>query len=77
MLKKVAGRADEKGIKLEFRPELIEELIKKGYSPQWGARPLARAIEDSVESYLAVKILKKEVKAGDSLFLGTEVFSQI
>ncbi|NMB91401.1 AAA domain-containing protein [candidate division WWE3 bacterium] len=75
MLKKVTSRAEEKGIKLSFKPELVEELIKRGYSPQWGARPLARAIEDSVESYLAVKILKKEVKAGDSLLLGTEVFN--
>jgi ATP-dependent Clp protease ATP-binding subunit ClpC len=76
MLNKVVKIADSKGIKLGFKPELIELLIQKGYNPQWGARPLNRVIEDSVESYLALKILKKEIKAGDSLMLGTDVFNQ-
>ena len=76
MLNKVRKITDEKGIKIDFKPELIEKLIEKGYSPEWGARPLARVIEDSVESFLAIKILKNEVKAGDSITLGLEVFEQ-
>jgi ATP-dependent Clp protease ATP-binding subunit ClpA len=65
----------DKGIKLAFKPELINELIKRGYSPEWGARPLARAIEDTVESYIATKMLKEEIKPGDELNLGMEVFA--
>ena len=76
MLNKVRTIADEKGIKLDFKPELIDKLIEKGYSPEWGARPLARAIEDSVETHLALKILKKEISAGQSITLGLEVFDQ-
>ena len=75
MLKRVKESISEKGIQIDFKPELIDELIKKGYSPEWGARPLARVVEDSVESYLAVKILKDEIKSGDRLMLGMEVFS--
>ena len=75
MLERVKKTALEKGIQISFKPELIEELIKKGYSPEWGARPLYRVIEDSVESYIALKILKKEINPGDRLMLGTEVFS--
>jgi ATP-dependent Clp protease ATP-binding subunit ClpC len=75
MLERVKNTASEKGIQINFKPELIEELIKRGYSPEWGARPLYRVIEDSVESYIALKILKKEINSGDRIMLGTEVFS--
>jgi len=74
MLDRVKKTAEEKGIEVNFKPELIEELIRRGYSLEWGARPLARVIEDSVESYLAIKILKKDINPGDRLLLGTEVF---
>jgi len=65
----------DKGIKLTFRPNLVDELIRRGYSPEWGARPLARVIEDTVESYIATKMLKNEIKPGDELDLGMEVFA--
>ena len=74
MLNRVKLTAEEKGIEINFKPELIDELIKRGYSPEWGARPLARVIEDSVESYIALKILKKEMNPGDRTMLGNEVF---
>lgn len=74
MLEGVKEIAKEKGIEMDFKPELIEELIEKGYSPEWGARPLARVIEDSVESYIALKLLKKEINPGDRIMLGNEVF---
>jgi len=74
MLERVRAMAKEKGIEIDFKPELIEELIKRGYSPEWGARPLARVIEDSVESYIALKLLKKEMNPGDRIMLGNEVF---
>jgi len=74
LLNSVRKMASEKGITISFKPELITKLIEKGYSPQWGARPLARVIEDTVESFLAVKILKGELKAGDNASLGLEVF---
>ena len=66
--------ADEKGIKITFKQELIEGLMERGFNPEWGARPMSRAIEDSVESYLAQKILSKEIKMGDEISLGSEVF---
>lgn len=67
--------SNDKGIKLNFKPELIEQLIRKGYDPEWGARPLARVIENSIESYLATKLLKNEIKPGDEINLGIEVFA--
>lgn len=74
MLKRISGSIEEKGVKLSFRPELIDELVRRGFSPEWGARPLARVIEDSVETYLAEKILSKEIVRGSEVVLGLEVF---
>ena len=67
--------ADEKGITLSFKEEVVDELIKRGYSPEWGARPLARVIEDTVESFIATKMLKNEFKQGDVINLGMEAFA--
>lgn len=75
LLEKVAKMAEGKGIKLEFKQELLDELIKRGYNPEWGARPMTRVIENSVENYIAVKILSNELKQGDTAQLGVEVFS--
>ncbi len=74
MLESVRQMADAKSVKISFKPELIGELVKRGFSPQWGARPLARVIEDTVETYLAEKLLSKEIKMGDDVSLGMEVF---
>ncbi len=74
MLEKIKRLSEEKGIKVSFKPELIDELIKRGYDPEQGARPLARVIENSVESYLAVDILSKKIVKGSSIDLGLEVF---
>ena len=75
-LGRIKKTAEEKGISVFFKPELINELISRGYNPQWGARPLSRVIEDTVESYLAVKMISKEFKMGDRVSLGLEVFNQ-
>jgi ATP-dependent Clp protease ATP-binding subunit ClpC len=76
MLNNVRETAENKNITISFKDELLDELVKKGYTPEWGARPLARVIEDTVESYLATKILTKEFSQGDVVELGTEVFSE-
>ena len=54
---RVTKMADEKGVKVSFNPELIDGLVKRGFSQQWGARELNRVITDTVETYLARKIL--------------------
>ena len=76
LLDGVVKRAADKNIKISFTPKLIEELVFKGFNPQWGARPLARVIEESVETYVADKLLAKEFKQGDVIELGTEVFEK-
>ncbi|MBD3366116.1 AAA domain-containing protein [candidate division WWE3 bacterium] len=74
LLRKVEKVAAEKDIKVTFTDGLLEGLVERGYNKEWGARPLARVIEDKVETYLADKLLSKEIKRGDVLELGPEVF---
>lgn len=74
LLKKVSQRVEEKNIKVTFSEGLVDELVKRGFNPQWGARPLSRVIEDKVETYLADKILSKEIKSGDAIKIDEMIF---
>jgi ATP-dependent Clp protease ATP-binding subunit ClpC len=57
-LAKVIKRLKEKNLKLVLTDEAKDLLIDKGYSPEFGARPLRRAIEHLLEDPLAEELLK-------------------
>jgi len=57
-LKKVRARLKEKGIALELDESAKDFLIDKGYNPDFGARPLRRAIEQHVEDAMSESILR-------------------
>ena len=63
-LNKLRQRLNEKDISLELDANAKDFLIKKGYNPDYGARPLRRAIEQYVEDPLSESILKEEFQAG-------------
>ncbi len=54
-----------KGIGIKITPEAKDYLIKEGYDPKNGARPLRRKIEDEVESMLSEAIISEQLKKGD------------
>jgi len=54
----VRQRAADKGIELRLSDEAREYLITKGYSPDFGARPLKRVIERDIEDPLSEDILR-------------------
>jgi len=56
-LNKVFKRLTEHGLKLELTPATKEFLIDKGYNPEFGARPLRRAIEHYIEDPLSEAML--------------------
>ncbi len=58
-------RLATKGIGLKIEEKAKEYLIKKGYDPKNGARPLRREIEDEVESLLSEEIISGHLKKGD------------
>ncbi len=61
-LNKVFKRLVKQGYRLDVSNASKEFLIEKGYNPEFGARPLRRAIERYIEDALSESILKGELK---------------
>jgi ATP-dependent Clp protease ATP-binding subunit ClpC len=61
-LSKLRERLKERNIQLELDPAAIDYCIEKGYNPDFGARPLRRAIENLVEEPLSEDILSGRLK---------------
>jgi ATP-dependent Clp protease ATP-binding subunit ClpC len=67
MIKDLAGRLAERKIGLELTDKAKSWLSKEGYDPVYGARPLRRVIEREVENPLSSKLLRGELKEGDTV----------
>lgn len=63
---KLIKRLASKKITLDLSPEVVSMLVDKGYDPQYGARPMRRAIERLLEDPIAEAILRGELAAGIS-----------
>lgn len=59
---KVAERLRERGITLLMDDKVKDFIIQKGFQPEYGARPLRRAVERYIEDPLAEEILKGDLK---------------
>jgi ATP-dependent Clp protease ATP-binding subunit ClpC len=66
-MKKVLGRLADHGLALELTDEVKEILIDKGYNPDFGARPLRRAIEEYIEDPLSERILRGDFQGCDRI----------
>ena len=60
-MKKVTDMLTPQGITLECTPEAISYLAEQGYDPEFGARPVKRAIQQFVLNDLSKKLLADEV----------------
>jgi ATP-dependent Clp protease ATP-binding subunit ClpC len=69
MLKKLFGRVGNLGYKIELTEKAKDFLAERGYDPQYGARPLNRAIQKYLEDPIAEEILKGELAEGDTLLV--------
>jgi ATP-dependent Clp protease ATP-binding subunit ClpA len=61
----VAKRLADQKVTLELTPGAKKLIVKDGYDPQFGARPLKRAIQDLLLNPLATKLLDGEIKPGE------------
>ncbi|TMC60633.1 MAG: AAA family ATPase, partial [Chloroflexi bacterium] len=61
----VGKRLAEHGLTMQLTNAAREWLAKVGYDPQYGARPLKRIIQRSIETPLSAKLLAKAFKSGD------------
>ncbi len=64
-LRDINQRLKEQGIALELTERAREWLADKGYDPNFGARPLRRAMQKYIENPLAKRILKGDFRFGD------------
>ena len=64
LIANVNKRLAERNIKIELTEEAKKELVRRGYDPAFGARPLKRTIQKYVETPLADKIIRGEIKDG-------------
>ena len=66
-LRHVSDLLAERGLRLEISPAASEWLADAGYDPEFGARPLKRAIQREVQDPLALKILSGAFREGDTI----------
>ncbi|PNX74009.1 ATP-dependent clp protease ATP-binding protein [Trifolium pratense] len=67
MLREVCQKLKVKDINLSLTSRFRDYVIQHGYNPSYGARPLRRTIARFLEDTLAEKMLRKEIKEGDSI----------
>jgi ATP-dependent Clp protease ATP-binding subunit ClpB len=60
----VNKRLAERNMRIELTEEAKKELVARGYDPAFGARPLKRTVQKYIETPLANKIIKGEIKDG-------------
>jgi len=65
LIANINKRLAEKNISIELSEEAKKHLVKLGYEPAYGARPLKRTLQRYLENPLAEKIIKGEIKEGD------------
>jgi ATP-dependent Clp protease ATP-binding subunit ClpB len=61
------ARLAERHIELVLSDEAVAHLVKVGYDPAFGARPLKRAIQKEVETPLARRLVAGEVRGGQKV----------
>ena len=69
MLKEINKTLSNKNITVSLTDAAISKIVRAGYDPRLGARPMRRVLQKAVEDTVANKILKGEANAGDQIKL--------
>ena len=67
MMKDLRKRLADRDLSITLSDEALDELAKVGYDPEFGARPLRRAIQNQIEDPLADALLAGQYQAGDTI----------
>jgi ATP-dependent Clp protease ATP-binding subunit ClpC len=67
MIQKVAKKLGEKGMILSIKKGLIDFIVQGGYNLSFGARPMNRLIQDTVEKHIADLIIRGSLSAGQTI----------
>lgn len=72
MLAGVNKTLQQQNITVQLTDAAFDKIVKEGYDPQFGARPMRRVIQKSVEDAVAVKILDGSAKPGSAITLDVQ-----
>jgi ATP-dependent Clp protease ATP-binding subunit ClpC len=67
MLKKTQGMLGEQGITMDVTESAVKYLSDKGYSEEYGARPLRRLVQKEIDNVLSSLIIKSELTKGEKV----------
>jgi ATP-dependent Clp protease ATP-binding subunit ClpC len=67
LVEKTRKLLQEQGIGLDIKEKAITYLSEKGYSEEYGARPLRRLIQKELDNVLSEKIIKDDLKKGEEV----------
>ncbi|MFC6254323.1 ATP-dependent Clp protease ATP-binding subunit [Secundilactobacillus hailunensis] len=70
MAKIVIDRVKDQGINIKITPAAIDVIADAGFDPEYGARPIRRALQTQVEDRLSEAMLSGEIQAGNMVTLG-------
>lgn len=68
-LKKLYGRIEKLGYKIELTEEAKDFITEKGWDKDFGARPLKRAVQKYIEDLVAELLVNKQISEGDQILL--------
>ena len=71
-MREISERLQEHGVYIELTDPARKWLAKEGFDPQFGARPLRRALQRHVESPLSVQLLRGEFHSGDGVIVDAD-----
>lgn len=72
LLKELEQRIEENGYTLQIEDKARDLIMKEGYEPAYGARPLKRALQKLVEDAISEEILKRTVVPGDTIIVDAQ-----
>lgn len=70
MSRQIVARMAEQGIQLKITPSAIDVIGKAGFDPEYGARPIRRALQREIEDKLSEALISGQVQLGDSVTIG-------
>ncbi|MDG2981389.1 ATP-dependent Clp protease ATP-binding subunit [Latilactobacillus curvatus] len=70
MAKNVLGRLAEQGIQIKMTAAAMDVVAKAGFDPEYGARPIRRALQTQVEDQLSEALLAGEITMGVPVTIG-------
>lgn len=68
-LRSFYDRVSQNGLTLNITAEARDKVAELGFDPQYGARPLKRAIQNHIEDPLSELLLREEATAGDTIII--------